>query len=176
MQTPGKVIRSDEHFRLGASPAHHRSMPPRRVARVSDQSAPTSTTPPFIDKVAWVHLEKRRLLVARNAGRDRFYLPGGKREAGESDVETLVREVDEELLVAIDPTTAVHVGTFEALADARTDGLVVRLTCYSAAHTGTLAPSREIEEIRWLAAGDGDLVSAVDRLVLEHLQDAGLLD
>lgn len=151
-------------------------MPPRRVARVSDPSAGPSTTPPFIDKIAWIHLEERRLLTARNAGRDRFYLPGGKREPGESDVETLVRELDEELTVAIDPATAAHVGTFEALADARTDGLVVRLTCYTATHTGELVPSREIDEIAWLTAGDGDRVSAVDRLVLVHLRDAGLLD
>ena len=74
--------------------------------------------------------------MARNAGRDRFYLPGGKREPGESDLETLVREIDEELTVAVDPATAAYVGTFEALADARTDGLVVRLTCYTATHTG----------------------------------------
>ena len=130
----------------------------------------------LIDKIAWIHLDRRRLLVARNAGRDRFYLPGGKREPGESDLETLVRELDEELTVAVDPATAAYVGTFEALADARTDGLVVRLTCYTATHTGTLAPSREIDEITWLTASDGDRVSAVDRLVLAHLRDAGLID
>ena len=52
----------------------------------------------------------------------------------------------------------------------------MRLTCYTATHTGTLVPSREIDEIAWLTAGDGDRVSAVDRLVLAHLHDAGLLD
>lgn len=88
MQTPGKVIRSADHFRLDRLPRARRRMPPRRVARVSDPSA----RPPFIDKIAWIHLEQRRLLTARNAGRDRFYLPGGKREPGESDLETLVRE------------------------------------------------------------------------------------
>ena len=36
--------------------------------------------------------------------------------------------------------------------------------------------SREIEEIAWLTAGDGDRVSAVDRLVLAHLHEADLLD
>ncbi|NUO34405.1 MAG: DNA mismatch repair protein MutT, partial [Dermatophilaceae bacterium] len=42
--------------------------------------------PDLIDKIAWIHLEQRRLLVARNAGRERFYLPAGKRETGESDL------------------------------------------------------------------------------------------
>ena len=130
----------------------------------------------LIDKIAWIHLEERRLLVARNTGRERFYLPGGKREPGESDVETLVRELDEELAVAVAPETALHVGTFEAPADARTDGLLVRLTCYTAVHTGRLAPSREVEELAWVTAADGDRVSAVDRLVLAHLHDADLID
>ncbi|GAA2476647.1 NUDIX domain-containing protein [Terrabacter carboxydivorans] len=130
----------------------------------------------LIDKIAWIHLEERRLLVARNTGRERFYLPGGKREPGESDVDTLVRELDEELAVTVEPSTALHVGTFEAPADARADGLLVRLTCYTAVHTGRLVPSREIEEIAWVTAGDGDRVSAVDRLVLAHLHEADLLD
>ena len=130
----------------------------------------------LIDKIAWIHLEERRLLVARNAGRERFYLPGGKREAGETDLQALVRELEEELTVTVDAATAVHVGTFEALADARTDGLLVRLTCYTAVHTGTFTPSREIDELAWIASGDGDRVSAVDRLVLAHLRDSDLID
>ena len=130
----------------------------------------------LIDKIAWMHLEERRLLVARNAGRERFYLPGGKREPGETDLQALVRELEEELTVGLDPDTAEHVGTFEALADARTDGLLVRLTCYTAAHTGAFAPSREVEELAWITAADGDRVSAVDRLVLAHLRDADLID
>lgn len=139
---------------------------PRYVGQVAD----------LIDKIAWIHLEQRRLLVARNAGRERFYLPGGKREAGESDLETLVRELEEELTVVVDPGTAAYVGTFEALADARTDGLVVRLTCYTASHTGPFAASREIDEITWITSADGDRVSAVDRLVLAHLRAADLID
>ena len=132
--------------------------------------------PDLIDKIAWIHLEQRRLLVARNAGRDRFYLPGGKREPGESDLETLVRELEEELTVVVDPGTAAYVGTFEAPADARTDGLGVRLTCYTASHTGPFAASREIDEIAWLTSSEGDRVSAVDRLVLAHLRAEDLID
>lgn len=152
-------------------------MPARRVAWVSDPSAPQPTPPvSFVDKVAWVHVVDRRLLAARSAGKEPFYLPGGKREPGESDVETLAREIEEELSVTVDPSTAAHVGTFEAPADGRTDGRVVRLTCYTAEHRGEPAPSREIGEIAWLTSQDGDRVSAANRLVIEHLHDAGLLD
>lgn len=152
-------------------------MPARRVACVSDPSAPQPTPPAsFVDKVAWVHVVDRRLLAARSSGRDLFYLPGGKREPGESDVQTLVREIREELVVTIDPATVAPVGTFEALADARNDGRSVRLACYTADAEGELAPSREIEELAWLGSADLDRVSAANRLVLEHLHAAGLVD
>ena len=152
-------------------------MPARRVAWVSDPSAsPSPTPPPFVDKVAWVQVVDRRLLVARSVGRELFYLPGGKREPGESDTQTLVREIEEELAVAIEPGTALHVGTFEAPADTRPDGRPVRLTCYTADHHGELVPSSEIEEIAWLSTADGNRVSAANRLVLFHLHEAGLLD
>lgn len=131
--------------------------------------------PPFVDKIAWVHARDGRLLCARNHGRERFYLPGGRREAGESDLETLVREVDEELTVSIDPGSAVSVGVFEALADARDDGLMVRMTCYTATHTGELTASNEIAEIDWLTLADRERVSAVDHLTMTHLYGLGLL-
>ncbi len=50
-----------------------------------------------IDKIAWVSITQGQLLCARSKGKDIFYLPGGKREPGESDADTLLREIDEEL-------------------------------------------------------------------------------
>lgn len=61
---------------------------------------------PTIDKVAWLHVVDGKLLAARSAGKDTWYLPGGKREEGESDVETLIREIAEELSVTLDPASA----------------------------------------------------------------------
>jgi uncharacterized protein YifE (UPF0438 family) len=43
------------------------------------------------EKVAWILVRDDRVLVTRSHGRDRFYLPDGHREPGESDRETLVR-------------------------------------------------------------------------------------
>ncbi len=65
---------------------------------------------PVIDKVAWIRLEARRILSTRSHGRTVFYLPGGKPEPGESDVETLVQETREELSVAIVPASATYLG------------------------------------------------------------------
>jgi 8-oxo-dGTP diphosphatase len=55
----------------------------------------------LIDKIAWIRLADGKILSTRSRGKDVYYLPGGKREPGETDVQTLVREVREELDVAI---------------------------------------------------------------------------
>ncbi len=48
-----------------------------------------------IDKIAWIHLEDGKILSTRSRGKDVYYIPGGKREPGETDVDTLTREIDE---------------------------------------------------------------------------------
>jgi 8-oxo-dGTP diphosphatase len=131
--------------------------------------------PTIIDKIAWIRLEDGKILSTRSRGKDVYYLPGGKREPGETDFDTLVREIDEELAVALIPETARHLGTFQAQAHGRTDGVIVRMTCYTADHRGTPAPSSEVEEIRWLTYADRDRVSPVDQIIFDHLHQAGRL-
>ncbi|MGK5450780.1 NUDIX hydrolase [Streptomyces radiopugnans] len=129
----------------------------------------------LIDTVAWVHLRDGTVLGARTRGKELFYIPGGKRHAGESDEQTLLREVEEELTVAIVPGTAVHMGTYEAPVDADTPEVVVRMACYTGDYRGTLAAAGEIEEIRRLTYADRDLVPPVDRLVFDELHAEGRL-
>lgn len=129
----------------------------------------------MIDKVAWVELADGRVLSTRSKGKDTYYLPGGKREPGESDVETLVREISEELSVQLDPATAVHLGTFEAQAHGHPPGVTVRMICYTAQYSGTLTAASEIAEIVWLSATDTARIAPVDHLIFTHLQTAGLL-
>ncbi|MFC3451237.1 NUDIX hydrolase [Amycolatopsis speibonae] len=129
----------------------------------------------MIDKIAWLHLVDCRILSTRSRGKSVFYLPGGKREPGESDTETLVREIREELTVAITPASVAPAGVFEAQADGHAPGLVVRMTCYTAEFSGTLAASSEIGEVAWLGYEDRDRVSAVDKIIFDHLRETGLL-
>lgn len=128
-----------------------------------------------IDKIAWIRVEDGRILSTRSRGKDVYYLPGGKREPGETDVEVLVREIREELDVAIDPAGAEHVGTFQAPAHGHADGVDVRMTCYSADYQGTLTASSEIAEVIWLTYADRDRVSPVDRVIFDHLHRSGRL-
>ena len=129
----------------------------------------------LIDKVAWIRLADGKILSTRSRGKDVYYLPGGKREPGESDVQTLVREIREELDVAIAPDSATHVGTFQAQAHGHATGITVRMTCYAAEYQGTLTPSSEIAEFAWLSYADRDRVSPVDQIIFDHLHGGGQL-
>ncbi|GAB3984548.1 hypothetical protein GCM10027615_72350 [Plantactinospora veratri] len=94
----------------------------------------------MIDKIAWIRLEEGRILSSRSHGKDVYYLPGGKREPGETDLETLVREIGEELSVAVVAGTAEPAGVFTAPAHGHPAGTVVRMTCYAAEYRGCCAP------------------------------------
>jgi 8-oxo-dGTP pyrophosphatase MutT (NUDIX family) len=129
----------------------------------------------LIDTVAWVRIEAGRILCARPRGRDVFYIPGGKREGAESDLETLVREIREELTVELAPETVAHAGTYEAGVPGPADGTVVRMACYTADYRGELAPSSEIDELAWFSYADRGSVPPVDQLLFDDLRAAGEL-
>lgn len=129
----------------------------------------------LIDTVAWVHVAEGRLLGARSRHRTLFYIPGGKRHPGESESEALLREVTEELTVALLPDTVAHFGTYEAEADGHPPGTRVRMSCYTGDYRGTLAPSSEIAELAWLTRADRHRMPAVDHAVLDDLERAGRL-
>jgi 8-oxo-dGTP diphosphatase len=128
--------------------------------------------PAVIDTVAWVHLRNGRILCARPHAKDIFYIPGGKREGTESDLQTLRREITEELTVMLQPGTVTHVGTYQA---SQPDGMVVQMTCYTGEYSGTLAASSEIGELAWFCYADRPRVPPVDQLLFDDLHAAGQL-
>ena len=128
-----------------------------------------------IDKVAFLYLQDGKILSTRSKGKDKYYIPGGKRESGETDIETLVREVKEELSVDIIESSAKFYGVFEAQAHGKAEGVIVKMTCYTAEYTGELKADSEIAEIVWLTMEDIELVSPVDKLIMADLHEKGLL-
>jgi 8-oxo-dGTP pyrophosphatase MutT (NUDIX family) len=128
-----------------------------------------------IDKVAWILVRDGRVLSTRSRGKSVWYIPGGKREAGESDLETLAREVREELGVEVDVTQARPVGVFEDQAHGHAEGVLVRMTCYAAPYRGELAPAAEIEEMAWFNYRDWERSAPVDKMIFAHLRERGLL-
>jgi 8-oxo-dGTP pyrophosphatase MutT (NUDIX family) len=130
---------------------------------------------PLIDKIAWLHLHEGRVLSTRSRGKDRYYLPGGKREAGETDAETLLREIREELTVTLDPASLAPRGVFTAPAHGHAPAVLVQMTLYAATYTGQLQPAAEIEEVVWLTYCHRPQVSAVDQQIFDWLYERGEL-
>lgn len=128
-----------------------------------------------IDKVAFLYPVDGKILSTRSKGKDKYYIPGGKREGNETDLQTLIREVKEELTVDIIPESAEYYGTFEAQAHGKAEGVIVKMTCYTAKFDGELHADSEIAEIVWLNYKDIDSVSPVDKLIFADLKDKGLL-
>jgi 8-oxo-dGTP pyrophosphatase MutT (NUDIX family) len=123
----------------------------------------------IIDKVALIYLKNKQVLSTRSKGKDVYYLPGGKREEQETDQETLIREIKEELTVEIVKPSIKFYGIFQAQAHGKKVGVVVQMRCYTAQFTGKLRANSEIDEITWLSFGDRELVSPVDKLIFDDL-------
>ena len=128
-----------------------------------------------IDKIALIEIRNGQILSTRSKGKTKYYFPGGKRDPGETDEQALIREIKEEMDVDILPNTITYVGTFQAQADGKAAGVIVKMTCYNAAYEGVAVPSSEIEEIRWLNYKDIDLVSEVDKKIFVYLKEKGEL-
>lgn len=129
----------------------------------------------IIDKVALIYVRDGKVLKTLSKGKDKYYLPGGKRETNETDEETLTREIFEELTVKIKKDTIKYYGTFEAQADGKAEGVIVKTTCYMAEFEGELKANSEIEKLVWLDSGDMNKVSAVGKIILNDLMAKGLI-
>lgn len=130
----------------------------------------------IIDKLAWLEIQDRKVLSTRNRGRTKYYIPGGKREAGESDLEALTREIKEELNVELIIDTLKFAGVFQAQADNHAEGVEVLMTCYEGSFKGIISPSSEIEEVVWLTYKDRELISPVDQLIFDCLKEGNLIN
>lgn len=128
-----------------------------------------------IDKIAFIEIQEGKILSTKSKGKTKYYIPGGKRESGESDEQTLTREILEELSVDILPNTAEYVGTFSAQSDAAKEGVTVIMTCYKAEYSGNLKANSEIEEIKWLNYSDLEIISEVDKKIFSFLNKKGEL-
>jgi 8-oxo-dGTP diphosphatase len=129
-----------------------------------------------IDKLAWIEIKDNSILLTKSYGKDKYYIPGGKREMGETDEQALIREIHEELSVTIDKSTLKFIGIFEAQAHGQPEGVFVKMTCYSGDYLGELNASSEIEETKWFKYSDKDQVVGVDKLIFDHLKQDGLLN
>ena len=113
--------------------------------------------------------------MSLSKGKTTWYIPGGKRDNGESDLEALTREVKEELSVKLIPESITKYGVFEAQAHGQPEGTIVRMTCYTAKYTGDLKAASEIEKLEFFPYLRKSESSFVDHLIFDDLKNKGQL-
>ncbi|HEY7866220.1 MAG TPA: NUDIX domain-containing protein [Psychromonas sp.] len=128
-----------------------------------------------IDKLAWLYIRDGKLLSARSKNKKLFYIPGGKREDGESDQQALIREIQEEISVKLIPASIKYAQTFKAPADGKSSETIVKLSCYFADFQGDLAPDAEIEEIDFISYQNKSLCSLASIKVMDWLESQNLI-
>ncbi|MFF0338375.1 NUDIX domain-containing protein [Kribbella sp. NPDC004875] len=111
----------------------------------------------------------RLLVVSKQAAPDVFYLPGGKPEPGEAPLETLTRELREELGVTpYNPRLLATVENRAALEDQQ-----MRMTVYTTDLDDVPQPAAELAALHWITSEyDVHLAPAVREQVLPLIRQA----
>lgn len=96
-----------------------------------------------------------RHLLVRKRGTQTFMQVGGKIEPGEEPLAALVREVEEEVGLRLEPTDIESLGRFEALAANEPDHVVDAHAYRVRLRPGTeIAVQAELEELVWIDPAD----------------------
>ena len=98
---------------------------------------------------ALIRDDRGRVLLVRKRGTAAFMQPGGKRDAGESDVAALSRELVEELGCRVTENSVRPLGVFECAA-ANEPGVRVQAAVYAVDVEGAIKPQAEIDEMVWV--------------------------
>lgn len=80
--------------------------------------------------VGLVVLEKQRLLLAYSNNKKAWYLPGGKVDNGEDSKTALIREIEEELAVSLNPDKLKHLVPISAPAYGEKLNIMMRQECF----------------------------------------------
>jgi 8-oxo-dGTP diphosphatase len=104
----------------------------------------------LIRTISAVILDTRgRVLLVRKVGSEIFIQPGGKPEPGETPLETLARELEEELGVRMNHADARCLGRFEDVA-VHEAGHRIKTETWLVKVTGEPVAQAEIAELRWI--------------------------
>ncbi|MFB6978502.1 NUDIX hydrolase [Streptomyces scopuliridis] len=128
---------------------------------------------PLLVVAAAIVQDGRLLVVSKTAAPDVFYLPGGKPETDEEALETLARELGEEL--GVEPLNTRFLAEVEATA--ALENVPMRMTVFEAQINRTPRPAAELAHLRWIFGREQDIVlaPAVRDHVLPLLRHRGTL-
>ncbi len=132
----------------------------------------------YIDCVALILVENRKLLLGFSKNKNAWYLPGGKMDPGETNLGALQRELKEELNIDLTEDSVQWYYYIEAPAFGE-NNLLMKQECFLSLHPQHPQPSAEIEAIRYFDLAtyqqEEHLVPGV-LMAFEKLQQDGLVD
>lgn len=104
-----------------------------------------------ITHISLVHIRDKKILLVLGKGKDIWQAPGGKKEEGETDEETLMRECKEELSIDIQPETITYLKTITGKAHSKNEDVDIEIKLYNAEFDGHVIPQAEIEKAEYFA-------------------------
>ncbi|SDS44399.1 NUDIX domain-containing protein [Microlunatus soli] len=110
------------------------------------------------------------VLLVHDRWKDRWELPGGGREPGETVRQTAVRELVEETGVRSDALVLAGVARYVLQPDERRERLAVYRTTIADDPVPGFAPNEEIAAVRWWRPGDQlDRLDTLDAALVRHI-------
>lgn len=125
--------------------------------------------------------DQKRLLIVKPKKNKYWIFVGGKLEAGETPEQSLVRELKEELNVAVNGELKFYMESPVEPAAGDSRGRTIQIYAYFASILGEPQPNSEIEILHWLSlqeykAGKYLLGSILNNHVIPRLIEDGLID
>ncbi|HCD12624.1 MULTISPECIES: NUDIX hydrolase [Shewanella] len=106
-----------------------------------------------LHSVAWLHKKNAEVLCVKSKGKDKFFIPGGKPEPGETLEQALTRELQEELSIELQQDTICHRFSITDKAFGLED-TELTMHCFSAGFSGDINTAAEIESLDWIGIAD----------------------
>ena len=130
----------------------------------------------MIDKVGGIILKDKKILVERkNNNKEECIIPGGKRENNETDLETLKRELKEEL--SVDLIEAEYIDEYYDIACFSNKPICVKT--YLVKVEGEIICNNEIKEAIWIDKNYKDkgikVGSILEKYVIPYLIENNLM-
>jgi 8-oxo-dGTP diphosphatase len=130
---------------------------------------------PPIDRVGFIEIKDKKILLALSKNSNAWFIPGGKIDPNETNEEALIREVKEELSVDILPETIQYVTTTEGKAHGKAKGTMVTITFFAAQYTGSVQPQAEIETVAYFSYEEAPALTETGKSMLHQLKLSGRL-